>query len=296
MLQCLFVSAHPAGNCQLILGERSAVLLDCTVSFCAPETVENIKTHLGHRTLDAIILSHSHYDHATGLPWLRRAFPETPVYAHPYVCEVFTKPTALDTIHKMCQNAQRLYGAGFTGGSFDDADLQVLTPLTDGQEFQFDDGICRVLFTPGHTKDSLSVDWPEEGMTWLCETLGVPRPDGRVQPCFLSGYQDALDSVDRIAALGERRFTLSHTPTPLSAAQSTDYLAASRTAMTQSADLIRRLFKEGQDADGIFAGYAEQYWSERYRPVWPYEAFSINTAAAIRVVMRELCEQTGQTM
>ncbi len=291
MLQCLFVSAHPAGNCQLILGERSAVLLDGTVSFCAPETVQNITAHLGRRTLDAIILSHSHYDHAAGLPWLRRAFPTTPVYAHPYVREVFKKPTALATIHKMCQNAQRLYGERFTGGSFDDAELQITAPLTDGQEFPFDDGVFRILFTPGHTRDSISVDWPAHGMAWLCETLGVPRPDGRVQPCFLSSYRDALYSAERIAALGARQFILSHTQTPLSAAQSAGYLTASRAAMTQSAELIRRLFEDGQDYDGIFEGYAGQYWSERYRPIWPYEAFAINTAAAIRVVLRELCGQ-----
>lgn len=291
MLQPFFISAHPAGNCQLILGERSAVLLDCTVSFCAPETVENIKARLDGRALDAIILSHSHYDHATGLPWLQRAFPGTSIYAHPYVREVFSKPNALETIHKMCLNAQRLYGADYTGGNFDDAALQVTLPLVDGQEFPFDDDVLRILFTPGHTKDSLSVDFPAENVAWLCETLGVIRPDGRVQPCFLSGYQSALNSVDRIAALGPRQFMLSHTQEPLTMEQSTGYLTASRTAIVESADLIRRLFEEGRDYGGIFEGYAVQYWSERYRPVWPYEAFSINAAAAIRVALRELCGQ-----
>lgn len=291
MLQSFFISAHPAGNCQLMLGKRSAILLDCAVSFCAPETANNIRTRLDGRSLDAIILSHSHYDHAAGLPWLRRAFPNTPVYAHPYVREVFSKPNALATIQKMCQNAQRLYGAGFTGGSFNNTDLQITATLTDGQKFAFDDGVAQVLFTPGHTKDSVSVDFPAEGTTWLCETLGVPRPDGRVQPCFLSSYQDALNSVDRIAILGKRQFILSHTQVPLSLEHSAGYLDESRASMTRSAALIRRLFNEGQDYGRIFAGYAEHYWSELYRPVWPYEAFSINAAAAIRVVLRELCGQ-----
>lgn len=291
MLQSFFISAHPAGNCQLIIGERSTILLDCTVSFCAPETVENIKTHLNNRPLDAIILSHSHYDHAAGLPWLRHAFSNTPIYAHPYVQEVFSKPNALATIHKMCQNAQRLYGAGFTGGPFDDAELGDIIPLTDGQEFPFDNSVFRILFTPGHTKDSLSVDFPSENTTWLCETLGVLRPDGRVQPCFLSSYQAALESVDRIEALGKRQFILSHTQAPLSIEQSAGYLAKSRAAITKSAALIQRLFEQEEDYGGIFEGYAQQYWSELYRPIWPYEAFSINAAAAIKTVLRELCGQ-----
>ena len=142
---------------------------------------------------------------------------------------------------------------------------QITAPLTDGQEFPFDDGIIRVLFTPGHTRDSLSIDFPAECTTWLCETLGVPRPDGRVQPCFLSGYQAALDSVDRIAALGKRCFILPHTQAPLPMEQGADYLAKSRGSMTQSAALIRRLFDEGRDYDGIFTGYARQYWCELYR-------------------------------
>ncbi|MPM96940.1 hypothetical protein SDC9_144110 [bioreactor metagenome] len=291
MLESFFISAHPAGNCQLILGERSAILLDCSVSFCAPETTDNIQVRLGSRPLDAIILSHSHYDHAAGLPWLRRAFPDTPIYAHPYVREVFFKPNALKTIHRMCQNAQRLYGASFTGGDFDSKELQGTIPLVDGQEFPFDDGVLRILFTPGHTKDSVSVDFPAENIAWLCETLGVIRPDGRVQPCFLSGYQSALNSVDRIAALGSRQFILSHTQMPLTIEQSAGYLVASRAAMIESAALIRRLFEEGRDYNGIFEGYAEHYWSELYRPVWPYEAFSINAQAAISVVLRELCGQ-----
>ncbi|MFV0497847.1 MAG: MBL fold metallo-hydrolase [Candidatus Fimivivens sp.] len=291
MLQFFFVSAHPAGNCQLICGENSAILLDCSLPFCAPETVENVKILLKNRPLSAIILSHSHYDHVAGLPWLRRAFPETPIYAHPYVREVFSKPTALATIHKMCQNAYELYGAGFTGGHFDDAELQAITPLRDEQAFPFDNGVFRILFTPGHTKDSLSVDFPNEGTAWLCETLGVLFPDGPVQSCFLSGYQDTLDSINRIAALGRRRFILTHNQAPLSIAQSDIFLTESRAVITQSADLIRRLFDEGRDYAGIFEGYTAQYWHEFYREIQPFEAFSLNAAAAIKVVLRELCGQ-----
>lgn len=291
MLKSIFISAHPAGNCQLLLGEKSAVLIDCTVSFCAAETVANINRELGTRKLDAIILSHSHYDHAAGLPWIRHAFPETPVYAHPYVREVFAKPNALSTIHKMCRNAERLYGENFQCGDFCDSQLQITNLLIDRQELPFDNNVLRIIFTPGHTRDSVSVDFPAENITWLCETMGVPRPDGRVQPCFLSGYQAALDSVDLLCRLGKRRFIISHTNEPLSLEESTDYLKRSRDSIAKSAALICNLFKEGKDFEGIFAGYSKIYWSELYRPIWPYEAFSINATAAIKTVLRELCGQ-----
>lgn len=291
MLQSIFVSAHPAGNCQLILGEHSAILIDCSVSFCASETVQNIKNTLGTRPLNAIILSHSHYDHVTGLPWVHKAFPDVPVFAHPYVKEVFSKPGALATIRHMCHNAQVLYGDQFSGGDYNDSQLQISDVLYDGQPLPFDNDFLRIIFTPGHTKDAISVDFSAEKITWICETIGVFRPDGRVQPCFLSGYQNTLDSIRRIKSLGERQFTLSHTSEILSFQQSADFLTMAQKAVMQSAGLIVRLFEEGRDFDGIFEGYAEQYWNELYRPVWPHKAFSINTTAAIKTALRELCGQ-----
>ena len=291
MLQTIFVSPHPAGNCQLILGSHSAILMDCGISFCAVETVEQIKKTLGCRPLSAIILSHSHYDHITGLPWIRQAFPDVPVYAHPYTKAVFAKAGALATIQQLCRNAQMLYGAPFHGGDFSNAQLETTHLLTDGKTLPFDDSYLQVIFTPGHTKDAVSVDFPSEKITWICETLGVPRPDGRVQPCFLSSYLDTLNSLERISHLGERQYIVSHTSGVLSLAQSAEFLALSQEAVTHSAELIAELFRTGKDYDGIFEGYAKQYWSELYRPVWPFEAFSMNTAAAIKAVLNELCGQ-----
>ena len=37
-----------------------------------------------HRT-DAVILSHGHYDHTGGIPWILQAAPQAVVYAHPSI-------------------------------------------------------------------------------------------------------------------------------------------------------------------------------------------------------------------
>ena len=63
-----FVSGHTAGNSQLILGRENAILIDCSLPFCAEETIKKLKAALNGRTLDAILLSHSHYDHIAALP------------------------------------------------------------------------------------------------------------------------------------------------------------------------------------------------------------------------------------
>jgi glyoxylase-like metal-dependent hydrolase (beta-lactamase superfamily II) len=83
---------------------------------------------------EAIILTHAHFDHITGIPELLAAFRELPVYVHPseakYLADV------------------RLNGAVWFGGSFA---LSVKTSeLNEGKQrvgsFEFD-----VLHVPGHT-------------------------------------------------------------------------------------------------------------------------------------------------
>lgn len=291
MLNCIFVSAHTAGNSQLILGDKSAVLVDCSVAFCADETVENIKHALNGRALSAIVLSHSHYDHITALPQIHDAFPDARIYAHPYAAQIFKRESALALMKKMCDNAKELFGKGFCCREPQLSRLEITDILTDGEELPFDDGVMRVLFTPGHTKCSISLDFPQKGVAWLCETLGAPRPDGRVQPCFLVGYKSSLDACQRIKALGKRRVIISHNNKIMTEQQSEEFIAQSEKVIKDSAALICRLFNQGLDFSGIFDGYRQAYWDERYRAVWPYEAFKINSISAINTVLVELCNQ-----
>lgn len=291
MLNCIFVSAHAAGNSQLILGEKSAVLVDCGLPFCVEETVSNLKSALNGRKLDAIILSHSHYDHIAALPQIHRAFADTPVYAHPYAAEVFAREGAIATMQRMCDNADALFGEGFCRESAELSELKADKLLADGDALPFDDGVMRVLFTPGHTRDCISLDWPQYKVTWLCETLGAPRPDGRVQPCFLVSYHSAVECCEKIAALGPRRFIISHREGIMTEKQSAEFLSQSRRVITESAELIRSHFVAGENFEAIFSAYKKVYWSEGYRDVWPFEAFKMNTEAAIKAVLHELCGQ-----
>lgn len=291
MLNMLFVSAHLSGNSQLLLGESSAVLVDCGIPFCADETLANIKSALGGRRLDAIILSHSHYDHIAALPQIKSAFPEAPVLAHPYAAAVFEREGALVTMQKMCENAEGLFGDGFGKRKAELSKLKADILLSDNDVFPFDGGEIRVLFTPGHTKDCISLDFPQQNITWLCETLGAPRSMGRVQPCYLVGYRAAAECCKKIAALGNRRYIISHSSEIMTERQSADFLCLAERVIAESAALVKSHFEAGDSAEEIFSAYKSAYWSEDYRGVWPFEAFEMNARATIKTVLRELCGQ-----
>ncbi len=283
-----FVSAHIAGGCQLVTGDRSAVLIDASLPFCAEETVKNIRKALGSKRLENIFLSHSHYDHIAGLPYIRRAFPNAKVYAHPYTIWVLSRAGAVKKMEELCLGTEKLFGKGFGCLPPLFSEMGDILPLEDGQTFPFDDGVMQVLFTPGHTKDSISIDFPDYEFFCPSETLGVKRSDGQVQPCFLTGMQDALNSIEKVRALGKRQFVFNHAAQPCGKQENEIYLERALSCITESSGLVCRLYDEGKDFSGIFEGYSRVYWSEAYRPFWPYEAYRLNSTAAINTILKEL--------
>ena len=144
-----------------------------------------------------------------------------------------------------------------------------------------------VIFTPGHTKDSVSVDFPDNEVCFLCETLGVKRSDGKMQPCFLTSCQDALNSVDKVKSLGPRQIILAHMAQTFDKTEHEMFFDMSRGAITESSKLILRLFDEGKNTEEIFQTYSDLYWNDGYLTVWPYHAFEINSRAAIKAVLRD---------
>ena len=81
MVEFINVGGRPGGDAFLLLTEGHAALVDSGYAFCAGEMVEKIRQNLGERRLDYILLTHSHYDHASGSPNAAEAFPEARVVA-----------------------------------------------------------------------------------------------------------------------------------------------------------------------------------------------------------------------
>ena len=74
------VSGCGSGAVFLIKGKAN-LLFEAGMAYAADQMVENIKRELGDAELDAVLLSHSHYDHVAGLPAVRKAWPGVKTYA-----------------------------------------------------------------------------------------------------------------------------------------------------------------------------------------------------------------------
>ncbi len=86
---------------------------------------------------EAVLLTHGHFDHILGIPGLRKAWPDLPVYCHP--ADIGEGETT------------RVFGENFpTVSSFGNA-----TPYREGDVVQIAGIDVEVLETPGHTPGSV---------------------------------------------------------------------------------------------------------------------------------------------
>ena len=91
MSQFYYLNDEILGSCHLAVGERNTVLFDPGMAWYGEKTVEKIKEIIGDRPIDAVFLTHSHYDHAGALPVIKKYWPDAMVFGAAYAGRVFSK-------------------------------------------------------------------------------------------------------------------------------------------------------------------------------------------------------------
>ncbi|PWR74228.1 MBL fold metallo-hydrolase [Methanospirillum lacunae] len=89
--------------------------------------LEQMKPGIGKKIIDKIVLTHSHFDHTQNVTEILKRFP-VPVYAHP-------------------KN-----------------DTPGIIPVANHEKIRIADQVGEVIYTPGHSEDSISILCPDDGI------------------------------------------------------------------------------------------------------------------------------------
>lgn len=278
------VGAFAGSDAFLLLTKEKAVLIDTGFSFCADKMIENIKAALGDRTLDYILLTHSHYDHASGSPYCKAAFKEAKVVASAYAAKIFTKPTAIDVMREMNLNAAKDYGYG----EFEDklAELNVDTVVGEGDMIALGDITLQVMAAPGHTKCSIAFYIPEAKMLISCETMGVYAGEELVAPGYLVGYEISINFIKRALALDINKILVPHLGV-LAGKDCKNFLANALRDNALLKDLIITDHQLGKTEAEIIAHYKEVFYNEFAQKIQPLKAFELNASYLVPMLINE---------
>lgn len=272
------------GECYLVMSGASAVLLDSGFDFCAEKTVGNIRAALGGRRLDLILLTHSHYDHATGSATIRRAFPECRVAAGRLTDEIFHKPGAIRLMRTL--NAGVACEKGWPEPADRLDELRVDIPLDDNGVVRLRDMTIRAVATPGHTRCSVSYLFEEEGLLACSETAGIAMRYPEVAPCLIVGYRVTMDSIARLRELGAKRVFVSHFGV-IPEDGNDRFFADAAAVVEEAVALIVGCHRRGDGIAETAAAFTVRFY-DSFRDVQPERAFILNTEALIPRILEEL--------
>ena len=126
-------------NCYILTVDDRAIIVD------PGEEAGKIKHHITSNGLkvDAILMTHAHFDHIGALEEIHAAYPDAPVYAHAAEKEFYT-------------NADYNFSskAGRSPIQFDD--ISFITFITEAQKLTLFDREVDVYHVPGHSPGSIA--------------------------------------------------------------------------------------------------------------------------------------------
>jgi glyoxylase-like metal-dependent hydrolase (beta-lactamase superfamily II) len=151
-----------------------------------------------------IFLTHSHYDHLGGVYTIKKILEnkQIRVYAHSYFEKVLSSSTAIDIINRFdkldSEEISKFNKVEILG--FKSFDVDVKIDFKESDRVFVSDFLC--IYTPGHTKDSVSYYIPEYKALVMAESMGVPNHKFTfVLPEFLSSYKIYVESFNKLKEL-----------------------------------------------------------------------------------------------
>ncbi|MCL1914836.1 MAG: MBL fold metallo-hydrolase [Eubacteriaceae bacterium] len=245
--------AHSSSEGQLILGGEYSVLIDCGMSFCADETISNVKTALKGSALDFIFMTHTHYDHIGALPYLKREWPQIRIVTSGIGAEVLLKSTPRRVIREFSQVAATKMNITLSLDYSDDL-FQADIIVKDNDIIDLGGLTVKVLETPGHTRDALSFFIQEIGVLALNETMGVLMSDGGIYPCYLTSFHDAIDSIEKCRKIPYAFLSLPHRGI-ISESDAENFFDLALKANEECHAFILGLAAEGHDEESILDSF-----------------------------------------
>ncbi len=280
------VRAVPGDAAFLIDDGTTAVLYDTGFAFTGYRVAENIKNALGNRPLAAILLTHSHYDHALGTPYILKYYPTAKVVAGEYAVGIFQKPSA----KRLMRELDRKFADKCGVGEYDDLvdELKVDIAVCDGDTVRFGDMEFTVIDLPGHTRCSVGYYLEAEKLLLNSETLGVFGGEGIVVPSYLIGYQTALDSIKKAQQFDIEQMVVPHYGL-LEPQYTKDFLKISYNTSVEVAESICNILQNGGSEDDALEYFRQKFYHGFVRDVYPRDAMELNTSIMIRLIQKELC-------
>ena len=278
------VGAMSGSDAFLLVTPGKTALLDSGFSFCAKQMLDNIARVLGKRSLDYVLLTHSHYDHASGSVYCRKRWPKVQIVGSAHTARVLAKDSARRLMRQLNDSAAREQGVTDYEDLLSELDIDLI--VSEGDMIDLGSMHLNVLELPGHTRCSIGFYAEAEKLLLGCETLGVPIGPRLVMPCCLVSYGDSLRALERVAKLDIQSLLLPHTGL-LQGDACRQFLTDSRYWLEEAHRRIREANAAGKSEADLIQLFKDLFYTELARQKQPEKAFDLNASYTIPLMLNE---------
>ena len=268
----------------LIDDGKTSILYDTGFGFTGDDVARNIKKVLGERELDFIFLTHSHYDHALGTPYILRAYPRAKVVASTYAADVFKRPGAQRVMKELDNKFAEK--CGVTEYDFLGDEIKVDIAVVDGDVIHAGDMDFQIIAIPGHTRCSIGFYCKAKKLLLSAETLGVYDGNETIVPSYLVSYADTIASIEKIKQLDISTILAPHYGI-LNQSQTAFFLGNMKNAAEKTAQDIVCWLNKGHDDKEIIELFKEQFWHGYIKEIYPEDAANLNTSIMINLIRQQ---------
>ncbi len=242
-----------------------------------------LESSLQDKQLDYVFLTHSHYDHCGGIPFLIEKYPSLKIIASKRTKEIFSKEKAVSFIEEMNKktgNSQEFYTLNYKT-------LRVDMVVSDGDEIEISGHRFRIYETPGHTKCSISIYDTENKILFPGDSLGIVEKNGNIKPLFFSSYKAYINSIKKIKSIKDISIIAFPHNNPFEGKKAYNFLQIVEEETEMIKDYILKFLKEGKDEDFIVKTYLNNRFLKENAIEQPEETFLINLYSMVRAVKKD---------
>lgn len=200
----------------LLVHEGRAAFVDNNTVHAVPKMLDALRAHgLSTESVDYIIITHVHLDHAGGSSAIMKACPGAILIAHPRAAPHVIDPS------KLVGSAEAVYGKDRFHelyGVIEPIPAHRVKAMEDGDTLSFAGRTLRFLHTRGHANHHFVIHDAEEGVVFTGDAFGLAYPDlGTKGPFAFPSTSPtdfdgplAREAVERIVETGAHTAYLTH--------------------------------------------------------------------------------------
>ncbi|HEX3031827.1 MAG TPA: MBL fold metallo-hydrolase [Bacillota bacterium] len=209
--QKVYKLGNPYLHTFLVKGQDCA-LIEAGISSSARQVIEQLQQmEIPPENIRYLLVGHAHFDHATGIPTLKKAFPHLQVLARPYAAQLLAKPKVFASfMQEEVPMVQRLAQKGYRAQHLIDPahspcaqqSIAVDRVMEDGDLLELGgDCTLRLIATPGHSPCSMAVYLEQEQVLFPSDCTGYPVKPGYVWPVYFYSYEEYVTSLKKLQQL-----------------------------------------------------------------------------------------------